>query len=147
MTTRNSAADPFPSFLFEVRIDDVPVGGFSECSGLQLETEFQDYSEGGQNAFVHKFPTRTKQSNVTLKRGVVDRSMWAWYWDLTQGKIVRHNLSIVIYQPDQAHKAIWTLNGALPCKWVGPDLNATQNNVAVETVELCYRQMGEQKFE
>jgi phage tail-like protein len=147
MATGNRANDPFPGFLFEIRIDGVPAGGFSECSGLQLETEFQDYPEGGQNSFVHKLPTRTKQSNITLKRGVVDRSMWAWYWDLTQGKITRHNLSIVVYQPDRERKAIWNLNRALPCKWVGPDLNATQNNVAVETVELCYEQMGEQKFE
>lgn len=146
MAAVKRANDPFPGFLFEIRLDGVLAGGFSECSGLQLETEFQDYNEGGQNSFVHKFPTRTKQNNVTLKRGVVDRSIWAWYWDLTQGKIVRRTLSIVVYQPDGTRLAIWNLNDALPSKWVGPDLNATQNNVAVETVELCYKQMGEQQF-
>jgi hypothetical protein len=31
----------------------------------------QDYNEGGLNAFVRKFPGRTKQSNITLKRGIV----------------------------------------------------------------------------
>ena len=35
--------DPFLAFRFEVRITGLAVGGFSECSGLQLETEIQDY--------------------------------------------------------------------------------------------------------
>jgi phage tail-like protein len=137
--------DPFPAFSFEIRIDRLAVGGFSECTGLQLETEFQDYPEGGQNSFLHKFPTRTKQSNITLKRGIVDRSMWDWYWDLTQGKVERRDISIIVLDPAQAKQVVWSLNKALPCKWVGPDLNATQNTVALETLELCYQQIEYRK--
>ena len=29
--------DPFVVFRFEIRLDDLPVAGFSECSGLQVE--------------------------------------------------------------------------------------------------------------
>ena len=32
----------------------------------------------------------------------------------------------------------WQFDRAFPCKWMGPELNAAQNNVAVETLELCY---------
>jgi phage tail-like protein len=33
----------------------------------------------------------------------------------------------------------WEFKGAFPTKWVGPDLNATQNSVAVETLELAHQ--------
>ncbi|MCG8346182.1 MAG: phage tail protein [Chloroflexales bacterium] len=141
MTNGARNPDPFPAFAFELRITGLAVGGFSECAGLQLETEFQEYSEGGENSFVHKFPTRTKQGNITLKRGIVDRSIWDWYWDLTQGAVAPRNASIVVYDPARKNKIHWDLVRALPCKWVGPDLNATQNSVALETLELCYQRI------
>src|SRR3954463_11095674 len=91
--------DPFVAFRFEVIFDELPVGGFNTCSGLSLETEVQDYLEGGTNTHVLKFPSRTKQTNISLKRGIVDRSLWDWYYDLTQGKVRRRNGSIIVRDP------------------------------------------------
>jgi phage tail-like protein len=131
--------DPFVAFRFEIQLDDLSVGGFSECSGIQLETEVQDYNEGGLNTYVHKFPTRTKQSNITLKRGIVDRTLWDWYYALTQGDIQFRNGTILVYDPSGGEVVmVWEFSRAFPCKWVGPELNASQNNVAVETLELCH---------
>jgi phage tail-like protein len=122
------------------------VGGFSECSGLQLETEIQDYLEGGENSIVRKFPTRTKQANLVLKRGIVDRLMWDWYFGITQGAIVRHPVSVVVKDAaGEADVMIWEFVDAFPTKWVGPDLNATQGSVAIETVELCHQGMTRAK--
>lgn len=56
MAESGDRQDPFLAFRFEVRLDDLSVAGFSECSGLQLEIEPQDYLEGGLNTFVRKFP-------------------------------------------------------------------------------------------
>lgn len=135
----NNRKDPFVAFRFQVRIDDLSVAGFSECTGLQLETEVQDYSEGGVNTHLLKFPTRTKQVNLVLKRGIVDREMWNWYWDLTQGVVKRRTVSVVVHDPSGATDVMsWEFQEAFPSKWTGPELNATQNNVAVETVELVH---------
>jgi phage tail-like protein len=131
--------DPFLAFRFEIRLDDLSVAGFSECTGLQLETEVQDYNEGGLNTHVRKFPTRTKQSNLTLKRGIVDRVMWNWYWDLTRGLVKRRNGSVIVRDPSGSTAVIeWQFREAFPCKWHGPELNATQNTVATEVLELCH---------
>jgi phage tail-like protein len=140
MAGTGARQDPILAFRFEVSLDDLPVGGFSECSGLQLETEVQDYAEGGRNDVLLKFPTRTKQTNLTLKRGIVDRSLWDWYYDLTQGTVQFRSGSILVRDPsgDQV-VAEWQFQRAFPCKWVGPDLNAGQSSVAVETLELCHR--------
>src|SRR6266699_7321363 len=131
--------DPFVAFRFEVRLDDLAVAGFSECSGLQMETEVQDYSEGGLNTNLLKFPTRTTQSNLVLKRGIVDQVMWSWYRDLTQGVIKRRNGAVIVRDPSGGTVVMeWQFRDAFPSKWTGPELNATQNNVAVETLELVH---------
>jgi phage tail-like protein len=138
MAQTDSRNDPFVAFRFTVSLDGIAAAGFSECTGLQSETEFFDYMEGGLNTYVHKFPTRTKQSNLTLKRGIVDRELWDWYYELTQGKVVpKTGGSDVVMN--------WEFKGALPVKWQGPDLNASQNNVAVETLELSYLTLERKK--
>lgn len=132
--------DPFVAFRFEVSLDDLTVGGFSECAGLQLETEVHDHMEGGLNTHVLKFPTRTKQTNITLKRGIVDRILWDWYAALVTGTVEVRSGSILIKEPSGTNVAAeWQFKDAFPCKWVGPELNAGQNNVAVETLELCHQ--------
>jgi phage tail-like protein len=139
MPSSGERNDPFLAFRFEVRLDDLPPAGFSECTGLSLEIEVEDHFEGGLNAFVRKLPGRTKQSNLTLKRGIVDRKLWDWFYDLTQGKLRFRNATILVRDEAGAEAVmVWQLNRAFPTKWVGPDLNASQNNVAVETLELCF---------
>ena len=139
MSATGSRNDPYLAFRFEVSIDDMAHAGFSECTGLSLETEFEDYQEGGANQFVHKFPTRTRQSNLTLKRGIVDRELWDWYYGLTQGAVRTRNVDVIVRDEAGAAAVMrWCCKDALPVKWQGSDLNATQSNVAVETLELCF---------
>jgi phage tail-like protein len=135
--TRN---DPFVAFRFDVRFDADSFGGFSECSGLNLETQIQEYLEGGQNGFAHRFPTRTVQSNLVLKRGIVDRRVWDWYFRLTQGQVETRNVTVLVHDPSGSEVVMeFLLRGAFPCKWSGPELNAAQSGVAVETLELCHQ--------
>lgn len=131
--------DPFLAFRFEVRIAGLPVAGFSDCSGLAMETEVQDYPEGGRNDVMVRLPGRTKQSNLVLRRGIVDRLMWDWYADLVAGRVVTRNGSVVIRSADGARAvAEWEFLDGFPAKWSGPDLNAAQSAVAIETLELAH---------
>ena len=135
----NPRKDPFFAFRYLVSLDRTLAGGFSECSGIELETETHDYNEGGLNTHVLKFPTRTKQVNIVLKRGIVDWELWDWYYKLTQGDVEFRNGLITLYDPSGSEVvAKWEFKQAFPSKWTGPQLNATQNNVAVETLELCH---------
>ena len=45
MATAN-ARDPFRTFNFQLEIDGVPLGAFSEASGLTAEGDAVDYREG-----------------------------------------------------------------------------------------------------
>ncbi len=146
MSSTESRKDPFGAFRFELRFSDKWTGGFSECSGLQIETEFHEFNEGGYNQWIRKRPTRSKQSNITLKRGVVDRRLYDWYIDFLDGTVVYKGCRIVVFDPTGKDELMaWDLKNAIPCKWVGPDLQAGQSNVAVETVELCHEGLTRSK--
>jgi phage tail-like protein len=124
---------------FYLRIGSEIEARFSEASGLQVETTVQDYEEGGNNAFVHRLPGRTKVGNLTLKRGITKGSeFFKWYTDVANGNIVKKAVSLVIFAPNGDTVAHWDLVDAFPVKWVGPQLVADGTAVAVETLELAH---------
>lgn len=138
MAETGARVDPLLAFRFEVRFDGL-AGGFAECSGLTLETEVADYAEGGRNDVLHKFATRTRQSPLVLRKGIVDRALWDWFYEVAQGRARRRSGSVVIRdEAGRAAAAQWYVWRAFPTKWTGPDLNATQSAVAVETLELTH---------
>ena len=70
------------SALFKVEFQGLEVkeGYFASVTGFSSQTDALEYPEGGQNTFVHRLPTRVKQGNITLKRGVVpDSALLDWY--------------------------------------------------------------------
>jgi phage tail-like protein len=91
------------------------------------------------NTYIHKFAGRTKQVNIQLKRGIADRKIWDWYFDVTQGKVVYRNGSVRVFDAAGTPVMEWRFLNAFPCKWIGPSLNALQSSVAIEVLELCHQ--------
>jgi phage tail-like protein len=133
--------DPYLAFNFLVEIEGLVVGGFSEVSGLQIETEIQEYREGGLNEYVHKLAGPTRHpSNLILRRGLVDiETLWSWHQDVTQGNIRRKNGTIYLLDRQRLPAMWWNFLEAYPVKWTGPELKADSNTVALETIELVHR--------
>lgn len=133
--------DPYAAFNFLVEIEGLLVGGFSEVSGLQVESETQDYREGGQNGYLHRLPGPMRYpQNLTLKRGLTDiDTLWAWQQDVGQGTIKRRNGTIYMLSRLGIPTMWWDFLEAYPVKWVGPDFRADQNTLAFESVELAHR--------
>lgn len=48
--------DPFLSQMFLVEIDGIVVAGFSDVSGLQAETEFEEIREACKRSRLHHLP-------------------------------------------------------------------------------------------
>jgi len=144
VASQYSVADPFLAAKFWVEIAGVANGFFTECSGLNAETEIFEYAEGGLNDFVHKLPVRTKYSNIVLKRGWVETDdLWKWYEKTIAGRIEAKSVSILVFenkvQSPTSPKARWDLIQAYPVKWQGPEFNADSEAVVVETLELAHR--------
>jgi phage tail-like protein len=140
MASTGTRTDPLLAFRFEVTIHGLPTAEFSECSGLQAEMEVQEYREGGLNTYVHRFPTRVRHPVLTFRRGIVDRAIWDWYDGILKGNFIRRIGSIAVLDAAGADMVVqWEFSGAFPSNWRGPDLNAGQSSVAVETFELTHQ--------
>lgn len=132
-------SDPYSAYNFIIEIEGIIVGGFSEVSGLGIETEIEYVREGGANDFEYKLPKGTKYPNVTLKRGITDYDIiWEWYNDVINGKIKRKNGSIFLCNQIGSPLVTWGFFDAYPIKIDGPSLNATTNTVATETLTLAH---------
>jgi phage tail-like protein len=137
--TTGKRSDPFPSHIFAVEIGGVVMATFSECSGLQGEVEVFEYQEGGENGYVHRLPGRTKWTNLSLKRGLTDcPSLYEWYSDALRNKIVRQEISVVVYNQGGTEVRRWNVRAAYPVKWVGPQLKAGASEIAIETLDIAH---------
>jgi phage tail-like protein len=118
---------------------DVAVGGFSECSGLEMTLQVEDFKEGGNNGRLLKFPTRVSWSNITLKKGIgVGTALWDWHYGFVEGTGRRRDGMIILLSDLHLPNNIWCFRRGLPVKYTGPALNATQNNVAIESIEIAH---------
>lgn len=135
-----SDAFPYLSFRFRVEFDNVIAGGFTECTGLTVETEVEERREGGLNEFAHKLPKGTKYGTLTLKRGFLDTTdLWDWNARVIAGQTEqRKNLSIVLLDGEGNDKIRWDVREALPIKWSGSELKSDGNTVMIETLELVH---------
>jgi phage tail-like protein len=120
-------------------VSDVLLGGFSECSGLEASLKVEDYNEGGNNGAVLKFPGRMSWGNLTFKKGFGSSSaLWDWSYGFAIGKGRRRDGLVVLLNELHLPNNIWFFRRGLPLKWSGPSLNATQNSVAIESIELAH---------
>lgn len=132
--------DPYQVFNFFIEIDGLLVGGFSECSGLQVEVEVENYPEGGVNDYIHHFKGRAKYPPLVLKHGLsLMEGLWSWHQDVIQGEFERHNGTIYLLNRMHIPVLWWDFKEAFPTKWTGPDLRADSGNVAFESVELVHK--------
>ena len=132
--------DPFPNYTFYIEIDGIAQASFTECSGLEIQVEVKEYAEGGLNAFTHKLPGRVRYADLVLRHGTADgEALWQWYQDVCQGKIVRKNLSVVLYNPAGEEVRRWNFADAYPIKWTGPTFKAAEQGVAIDTLVIAHR--------
>jgi len=133
--------DPYTCFNFFVELGGLVVGGFSEVTGLTIETEITDYREGGMNEYLHRLPGPTKYpANLVLKHGLTDiDSMFLWHQDVVSGTVKRRSGSIYVLDRARLPAMWWNFTDAYPVKWVGPELKAEQNLIAFESIELVHR--------
>ena len=132
--------DPYRTFNFQLEIDGVPLGAFSEASGLTAEGDAVDYREGTdvqQN--VRKLTGLRKYTNIMLKRGYTqDRSLWRWYGNIVNGVPDRRNVTIVLMNEARQPVLRWHAENAWVNKIEGPAFKAAGNEIAMESVELVH---------
>lgn len=152
-TPQAARVDPYRAFNFLITLVDSasstgtssppqqsqPSGGFSECTGLDISMDIEEYKEGGNNGLILRFPTRVKWSNLRLKRGIAtSNDLWLWHFGFVQGKVARRDGVVTLQDEQQNPVKTWSFKRGLPVKWTGPTLNAAQNQVAIEELEIAH---------
>ncbi len=139
MPETGSRYDPYASYNFLVEIDGVTVAGFSECSGLNSESDVIEYRNGDAENTPIKLRGMKKFTNISLKRGFSDnKDLWDWRKKVMDGRTERQAGAIVLQNEAREDALRWTFKEGWPCKWEGPSLNAKNNEVAIETLEICH---------
>ena len=134
------------SYHFMVEFLDVPGVidndvRFQDVSGLVAELGIEEIQEGGENRFTHRLPTRAKYSNLVLKRGMlVDSGLIKWFTDAVENFVFTPStIQVKLLDKDHQPMVIWDFIKAWPVKWTISDLKATENSIAIESIELAYQ--------
>jgi phage tail-like protein len=125
--------------LVSTVVFDVLAGGFMECSGIEMSMQPEEYKEGGNNGSALKFPSRVSWTNLTLKKGIAaSTSFWDWHYGFVEGKGKRRDGVIILQSDLHVPNNIWSFRRGLPVKYTGPAMNANQNSVAIEAIEIAH---------
>ena len=137
--------DPYASYNFEVTLTGVSddgtavKGSFTEISGLDAEIAPIEYRNGSEDITVRKMPGLKKFTNIVCKRGVIgDVTFWNWILQGLNGAINRVDGSIDLLDEQKNTVMQWKFTRAWPCKYTGPSMNAKNNEIAIESLEICH---------
>jgi len=131
---------PLPVFHFTVQWGGTRVG-FSEVTGLTQENQAIEYRDGSFPEYSSvKMPGLRKFSNITLKRGVIqgDNELFAWLSTVQLNTVERRDLVVSLLNEEHAPVMTWKVQNAFPVKVEGPQLKASGNEVAIESIELAH---------
>jgi phage tail-like protein len=137
---------------FKVTIEHASAAGISDlgmwsgCKGLKVTFATTPVKMGGVYAYERLLPDTIKYQNVTLERGVNysdSSNVQSWLASVAKNwqdsTYQRASMSITMYDATGGSAMVWTLRDVIPVSWSGPSLSATDNKVAIETLELAHQ--------
>jgi phage tail-like protein len=131
--------NPYMGFRFLVEIQGILAGGFTEVTGLDINTEVEDRRQGGNNAYAYKLPRATSYSPLQLGRGMSDIDMlWPWYQEVIAGTVRRRNGTIYLLSALGVPTMWWNFRRAFPTSWTGPRFDANASQVLSTTITLVH---------
>ncbi len=136
---------PPVGFHFRVEVLGLPPNDrdvcFAEVSGLSVEMGTEEVAEGGENRFIQKYPTQAKYPELVLKRGLLLNSeVFAWLRGCIQDYTIQpKNIDVQLLNEEGEPLLTWHLVNAYPTKWSVSDLNATNNAIAIESLQFFYQ--------
>ena len=140
--------DPYKNHRFVVEIDGISQAGFREVTISDSSQDAVEYRDGNEPPTVRKQPGLVKYGNVTLKWGITDSlDLCNWRKQAEEGKMkdARKNMAIVLLDQEGQPSSRWEFSQAWPTKYSAPGLNATANEIAIETLEIAHEGMKRTK--
>ncbi|MGB1216926.1 MAG: phage tail protein [Saprospiraceae bacterium] len=141
---------PYAGFNFEITIDGFndEESLFQEVSGISGELQFETVNPGGENNTTLKLPTRSKFSNLVLKKGMTDAGSKLISWcsdcildlsNLDKFENKKKNVTLNLLNEKRKSVCTWVFIDCYPVKWEISGINAVKSEIALETIELAYK--------
>jgi phage tail-like protein len=132
--------DPYLNMNFLVQIDNLEAAGFSEVELPEAVVEAVEYREGAdRQASPRLLPGRVRYGRLVLRRGFAgDATLFQWWREIADGTVDRRDVVVVLLDESRSPVARWQLRRAWPAKIEASDLNASGNEVVIETLELAH---------
>lgn len=144
------------NFIVTAAGSSTDTAAFSEVSGVEASVDVIEFRQGNSNSLAPmKLPGLVKHGNVTLKYGcTLSNGFLKWAAACvseTRSQDIYREVCIELIDVTAAAPnavatttsgaCIWKLKNAWVTKYSAPDLNATANEVAIESVEIAYEEL------
>jgi phage tail-like protein len=126
-------------FKFRVSMPGLPAGmGFQKVSGLSREIGVVEYDEGGYS-HTHKLTGKEQGGEVTLEKGMFANTDLEEIYKRSLNR-PDYRTTVIIEQLNKFGKVArsWTLAEAWVSKWEGSELDATSEDVAIESITIQF---------
>ena len=116
---------------------------FQKVRGLSATVKTTPLQEGGQNLYTQQLPNSIEYGNLILERGMVVGSPLNLEFNaaMTLFKFAPSNVMVTLFDEAKTPISAWFFTNAYPVKWSTSDLDATQKNLLIDTLELAYARM------
>jgi len=134
---------PTPKFVFQVTGLGSPAT-FEEAVGLATRAELMAHAApGAVNTRASILPAPPPQGDVTLKNGVFIRTptLWDWFSAIQMNNVPKRTIVVSLLDDAGAPQVTWTLENAMPTKFIGTDLEPNGVDVALEALELVFENL------
>ena len=153
----NGLKYPLTKMNFRVTVDAVEgSAAFNQVTGLDAQIDVIEFRQGNANSLAPvKIPGLVKHGNVTLRFGyTMDSAFKTWIQECVserRGPIPRNNVQIELIDTvggapqttttQISGSRVWLLTNAWVAHYTGPELDAANSDVALESVELAFEEM------
>jgi phage tail-like protein len=116
---------------------------FQKVSGITSTVNTTTVTEGGQNLYSQQLPQQIRHDNLVLERGMVVGSPLVIEFNVAMSlfEFSPSNVLVTLLDNTRIPIASWLFMNAYPVKWRVSDLDAMQNSVVIETMELAYQRV------
>jgi phage tail-like protein len=116
---------------------------FQRVSGLSATIETRTVAEGGENLYTHRLPTKVSYDNLVLERGFVIGSPLNLEFNAAMSlfKFRPSNVMVMLLSEAGNPLTAWLFLKAYPVRWATADLDANDEKILIDTLELAYTRM------
>jgi phage tail-like protein len=142
---RRAAAEPLLGCRFEVQFmgasgpNELDIR-FRRVSVLSATVDTYALGEGGENGFTHQLPRRISRGNLVLERGFIvgSRLTTDVAQAMEQFRFKPGTVMVKLLGETGLPLMSWMFFKAYPVRWSIADLDAGDDQVLIDTVEVAY---------